>query len=204
MSTPVSSAVIHRTAPLRMSQMASREVVGPTVTAITSALPSFRTSQSPLSGLERSVISGLAEPPEAGTATRVKVKPAPGGCVASVAMTVVSAGCQFETSGFKYLATVGSEVGTCEVVGDGRDVIGCPGDGDTLDVTATASVDDPIGAAAGVHALASARTAANHRRRLNAVTIAHHHQDRNESSCIASTPSRQEARLYPAGPLRYQ
>jgi len=94
--------------------------------------------------------------------------------VASVTMTVVSAGCQFETSGFKYFATVGSEIGTGEVVGDGRDVIGFPGDGDTLDVAATASVDDPIGAPAGVHALASARTTANDRKRLNAVTIAHH------------------------------
>jgi hypothetical protein len=94
--------------------------------------------------------------------------------VASVAMTVVSAGCQFETSGFKYFATVGSDVGTGEALADGRDVIGCAGDGDTLDVAATASVDDPIGDPAGVHALASARTTANDRRRLNAVTIAHH------------------------------
>jgi hypothetical protein len=113
-------------------------------------------------------------------------------------MTVVSAGCQVETSGFKYFATVGSEVGTGEV-GDGRDVIGCPDDGGPLDLAATASVDDAIGAPAGVHALASARTTANDRRRLNAVTIAQQDQDRNEGSPSASTPSRQEARLYPVG-----
>jgi hypothetical protein len=143
--------------------MASLEVAGPTVTATTSALPSLRMSQFPLSGLERPVISDVAEPPEAGTAT--SVKPAPGGRVANVAMTVVSAGCHVETSGFTYVATVGSEVGIGEVVGDERDVIGC--DGETPDLAATASVDDPVGAPAGVHALASARTTANDRRHLS-------------------------------------
>jgi hypothetical protein len=75
------------------------------------------------------------------------------------------------------LATVGSAAGTAVSVGDGRDVIGFPGDGDTRELAVTASMGDPIGEAVCAHALASARTVANDHKRLNGVTIAHHELD---------------------------